>query len=386
MGKINTRVQHKHDQDSNWSKATNFTPLEGELILYDSDIITDESTGETTLVMGYNFKIGNGTNKINDLPFILPELQNGTGNYALQQKDCHAVGDYSLAFGTHTYATKVNAMALGYKTVASGERSLALGNTSSATANYAVAIGKNSNANGAFSVSIGENTTTQGQGTLASGYNLIAFAKYQVVSGKYNEIDNGLLHPNLWSATTTYNLSYMVLHNGIYYRNLVQGNVGIEPGTNDAYWVEQPSYYRGTWTATETYQSNQIVLYNKQYYRSRVNNNIGREPGTDEGTYWYPTADAKYANIIGWGTSDTNRLNIHTVSTTGDGWFKGDLYVGGRNQAFGKKIATEEYVDTHIPEVPMIYVQETTPEGATTGALWIDTSEVSIIQAEEVSF
>jgi len=32
--KLNTRVQHKIDTSENWSKALNFVPLEGELIIY----------------------------------------------------------------------------------------------------------------------------------------------------------------------------------------------------------------------------------------------------------------------------------------------------------------------------------------------------------------
>lgn len=57
---INSRIQHKHDIEANWNKAVNFIPMQGEIIVYDID--------ET-----YNYervKIGDGTTKINDLPFI----------------------------------------------------------------------------------------------------------------------------------------------------------------------------------------------------------------------------------------------------------------------------------------------------------------------------
>ena len=385
MGKINTRVQHKHDQESNWGKATNFTPLEGELILYDSNIITDESTGETTLVMGYNFKIGNGTNKINDLPFILPDLQNGTGDRALQQKGCHASGARSLALGENTYATDTGSASIGSHCTSSGQRSFTFGWNVIASNNYAVAFGKASLASGFASLSIGDNTKAQGQFSMAQGCSNVAFGRYQNVNGKYNEIDNGMGVAPTWGSGTTYPISQIVTYNKQYYICLSSENKGKQPDINPTVWGLQSSYYRGSWSAAETYQSYQLVLHNNQIYISRTNNNIGVEPGSNE-SIWYPQIDSFYAHILGWGKNDTNRLNIHTVSTTGDGWFKGDLYVGGSRQAFGKKIATEEYVNTHIPETPMIYIQETTPEGATTGALWIDTSEVSMMQAEEVSF
>ena len=55
------KVRHvqKHDTEAHWKQATGFSPLAGELIIYDAD--------------EYNpiprFKIGNGTTNVNDLPF-----------------------------------------------------------------------------------------------------------------------------------------------------------------------------------------------------------------------------------------------------------------------------------------------------------------------------
>ena len=57
---MKARVQHKHDIESNWLKATNFTPLVGEIIVYDPD----ESYGYPRI------KIGDGETNINSLPFI----------------------------------------------------------------------------------------------------------------------------------------------------------------------------------------------------------------------------------------------------------------------------------------------------------------------------
>lgn len=57
---IKSRIVHKHDIQSNWEKATNFTPLIGEIIVYDRD-------------ENYNyerFKIGDGVTLVNDLPFV----------------------------------------------------------------------------------------------------------------------------------------------------------------------------------------------------------------------------------------------------------------------------------------------------------------------------
>ena len=56
---FNARLQQKHDVEANWLKATNFTPLKGEIIVYDED---DNYNHE-------RFKIGDGFTLVSDLPF-----------------------------------------------------------------------------------------------------------------------------------------------------------------------------------------------------------------------------------------------------------------------------------------------------------------------------
>jgi hypothetical protein len=53
------RIVNKHDSAANWAQAVNFRPMQGELIIYDPD--------ETCSYV--RFKIGDGENYVNDLPF-----------------------------------------------------------------------------------------------------------------------------------------------------------------------------------------------------------------------------------------------------------------------------------------------------------------------------
>lgn len=55
-----SRIQLKHDVEENWSKATNFIPKVGEIIIYDID--------ENNSIA--RFKIGDGTTNVNLLPFV----------------------------------------------------------------------------------------------------------------------------------------------------------------------------------------------------------------------------------------------------------------------------------------------------------------------------
>ena len=57
---LKARIQLKHATEAEWSLATNFTPLESEMIVYDPDD-------------NYNyprFKLGDGKTKVGKLPFI----------------------------------------------------------------------------------------------------------------------------------------------------------------------------------------------------------------------------------------------------------------------------------------------------------------------------
>lgn len=56
---IKTRIINKHAVESDWMKATNFTPMQGEIIIYDPDDTYSYS----------RFKIGDGVSNVNDLPF-----------------------------------------------------------------------------------------------------------------------------------------------------------------------------------------------------------------------------------------------------------------------------------------------------------------------------
>ena len=56
---IKSRIVHKHDLESNWLLATNFTPKQGEIIVYDKDSTHDYE----------RFKIGDGTTVVSSLPF-----------------------------------------------------------------------------------------------------------------------------------------------------------------------------------------------------------------------------------------------------------------------------------------------------------------------------
>ena len=93
MPNVTTRIRQKHDTASNWASAVNFTPMAGELIVYDADDTTSYP----------RFKVGNGQDNINDLPFSDEHyvLDTELGGYV-------TVASTQTITGTKTFSQNVN--------------------------------------------------------------------------------------------------------------------------------------------------------------------------------------------------------------------------------------------------------------------------------------
>lgn len=81
------RIQNKHDTEANWSVATNFKPLAGELIIYDED--NAHSTPR--------FKVGDGSTLVSDLPFVSADFAKLNEGNTFTSKNYF---DYKIYLGT----------------------------------------------------------------------------------------------------------------------------------------------------------------------------------------------------------------------------------------------------------------------------------------------
>lgn len=64
-------IKNKHDLEVNWLKAVNFTPKDGELIIYEAETTRDPlPAGRTERYATPRLKIGDGKTNVNDLPFV----------------------------------------------------------------------------------------------------------------------------------------------------------------------------------------------------------------------------------------------------------------------------------------------------------------------------
>lgn len=107
----NARFVQKIDTEVNWSKASNFYPLKGELIVYAPDETHDHPRVKVGMWDG---KEESKTSEllVNNLPFVTDSesfFESGEGGYAIQQKavegkENQAFGDNSIALGANIIA------------------------------------------------------------------------------------------------------------------------------------------------------------------------------------------------------------------------------------------------------------------------------------------
>lgn len=101
---IKSRVVHKHDTESNWSKATTFIPKQGEIIIYDID--SNHSYER--------FKIGDGVTKVNSLPFandkiIVDNALSSSSENPVQNKVVNiAISSLQALVGDTAVATQIS--------------------------------------------------------------------------------------------------------------------------------------------------------------------------------------------------------------------------------------------------------------------------------------
>lgn len=110
---VNTRIKNKHALEVDWLKATNFTPLHGELIIYDAEVdasgdvltkivdgeeITLLPDGRATPYTYARFKIGNGVSNVNSLPFIVEAEINNMISWGTSDPDAVTNGQFYFKY------------------------------------------------------------------------------------------------------------------------------------------------------------------------------------------------------------------------------------------------------------------------------------------------
>ena len=332
----------------------------------------------------------------------------GVNSHA-EGNDTTASNHYSHAEGSETVASGYISHAEGYQTTASGINSHAEGDRTTASGSYSHAEGCLTTAKDSNSHAEGIETTAIGFSSHAEGASTNKFSsvvtttnpttddiitawktkKFSVANGYYSHVEgkdnlalNDYSHAEGYQTTASGSSS----HAEGYYTRAMEKYSHTEGGNTTASGLCSHAeggntQASGLYSHAEGYQTTASgncshakgykttasgsYSHAEGYYTTASGNNSHAEGnntkaiGTDshvQGKFNIEDTSNTYADIIGNGTSDTARSNAATVDWNGNAWFAGDVYTGstsGTNKDDGsKKLATEEYVDNAIANIP----------------------------------
>ena len=173
MAEYKTRIQQKHAPSTDWAKATNFTPLDGEIIIY-----TDLN----------KFKIGNGVTKVGALEFANSKdaetLTGASLSTILNSSDVEIPTSKAVLDALDGKVDKVDAGSTTQPVYFKDGVPTVINTLDSVAFDGYVTKGKKSG------TTVGSNATAEGRGSHAEGEGTSAMSALQHVEGKYNIEDH----------------------------------------------------------------------------------------------------------------------------------------------------------------------------------------------------
>ncbi len=225
----------------------------------------------------------------------------GVGNTAIGY-GAFAFGEGNKAIGKDSYAVGRDNTAL-YAAYVEGKGNYASGQHSHAEGYSTTASGNQSHAEGTSTTAGGASSHAEGNKTIASGV-------YSHAEGAYSTASGSQSHAEGSSTTASGSSSHT---EG--YKTIASGEVSHAEGhTTVASGLHSHAEGRGT-----------IAAGQRQHVQGKFN---------------VEDTKNKYAHIVGGGSSDTDRKNIHTLDWDGNAEFAGKVYAGGKELVTSDQIVT----------------------------------------------
>lgn len=263
-----------------------------------------------------------------------------------------SLGRYSSAEGLQTVASGGQSHAEGNKTVASGTSSHAEGHGTRAEGSYshaegyltlaqymAHAEGSNTKANGLGAHAEGHNTTAKGLGAHAEGRDTTALEQHSHAEGG-GTIAKGIDSHAEGSGTTAKGI-------GSHAEGCstdAEGNYSHAEGSDtealgiNAHAEGRESKAIGDWSHAEGYGT--IASRSSSHVQGRFN---------------IEDTEERFAHIVGGGTSQNNRKNIHTVDWIGNAWYSGKI-TAGADPTEDMDLTTKKYVHANFAPADFGYL------------------------------
>lgn len=256
-------------------------------------------------------------------------------------KGSHIEGCYTIAYGNYSHAEGSNTIAEGISSHAEGSMTHTVGLHSHAEGYMTFANGDEAHSEGKSTRAEGDRSHAEGLQTWTQGTNSHAEGVYGIAWGYASHIEGGSSRDdieNLINVAQTaegatspevvlieeFNTNYFSMAHGSYSHiegcsNLGLGFASHTEGLNNI--------NKGYGCHVEGYHN----IGNSQY-------------GHVSGKYNDPGSKDQFAVIVGNGSSDAKRKNIHTLDWNGNAWFKGNVTVGANND----KLVTQSELQAAI--------------------------------------
>lgn len=300
----------------------------------------------------------------------------GYGAHA-EGQNTKAVGNLSHAEGSNTVASGLSSHAEGNTTIASGEcahaeggrniasgyRSHAEGDSTTATKDGAHSEGSNTYAHGYASHAEGGGGTkangdyshAEGQTCTAEGTAAHVEGAGSTASGKYSHAEND--HTSAIGEVSHVEGYYSSTYGPASHAEGRSTKTGIKDNATAGDGAHSEGRYTTASGQAAHAEGNSTVASGAHSHAEGTNSVAEKARSHAEGFHTIARADSQHvqgkynvvdenkAHIVGAGTSDTARKNIHTIDWSGNGWFAGNIKIGGTTDSEGKEVTTKEYVD-----------------------------------------
>lgn len=210
---------------------------------------------------------------------------------------CIVVANGGISLGSKCVAGYI-AFAFGFGNKSLGTRSASFGSNNESLGNNSFTTGENNIASGVRSYSEGYNNQSQGENAHSEGYNTKAIGGSSHTEGHTTEA------------------KYCAHAEG--HTTKAHGNYTHTEG-QETEALKAWAHAQGYKTIADAYAAH------VEGYGTKVTTDYAHVQGK-----WNELdTEKKYVHIVGWGTSDEARKNIHTLDKNGNAWYEGDVVGNG---------------------------------------------------------
>lgn len=230
------------------------------------------------------------------------------------RKSGTTVGDSSFAFGVDVIASGNTSFAIGSNSEAKGKYSYAEGQNTHAEGDYSHAEGATTVARGTNSHAEGSNTAATGGWAHAEGYSTVAGGEISHAEGRETNATNSFSHSEGYKTTAS-------------------GQIGHAEGFGTTA-SGQASHSEGADTVASGHYSHaegdECVAGGNRSHAEGLGTKASGKVQHIQGKYNVEDTESIYAHIVGGGSSNDDRKNIHTLDWEGNAMFTGNVTANGK--------------------------------------------------------